>query len=75
MNNYVKCDQYGSPIDVHLESHDKIDTIEVKIPKEIYGWVVDIIDDKPKLRTLVDLKVCVRMHSILAQESMQPKID
>ena len=50
---FVNCDEYGSPIDCHLESYHAIDTIEMKIPSEIKGWVVE----NGELESLVDYKV------------------
>ena len=56
VKEFVNCDEYGSPIDCHLESHHPIDTIELKIPSEIYGWIVEN-DEKLKLGSLVGYKV------------------
>ena len=61
VKEFVKCDEYGSPVDFHLDSHHPIDTIEVKIPSEINGWVVEN-DEKLKLESLVDFKVHVSVH-------------
>ena len=61
VKEFVNCNEYGSPIDFHLESYHPIDTIEVKIPSEIYGWVVEI-GEKLKLESLVDYKVSVNLR-------------
>ena len=55
VKEFVNCNEYGSPIDFHLESYD---TIEVKIPSEIYGWVVEIGEKE----SLVDYKVSVNLR-------------
>ena len=67
VKEFVKYDEYGSPIDFHLESRHPIDTIEVKIPSEIYGWVVEI-GEKLKLVSLVDYKVSVHLESKCRKE-------
>ena len=38
---FVNCDEYGSPIGCHLVSYNPIDTIDMKIPSKINGWIVE----------------------------------
>ena len=53
VKEFVNCNEYGSPIDFHLESYHPIDTIEVKIPSEINGWVMEN-DQKLRLKSKVN---------------------
>ena len=53
---FVNCDEYGSPIGCHLVSYNPIDTIDMKIPSKINGWIVEN-GEKLKLESLVDYKV------------------
>ena len=60
VEEFVHCDEYGSPIYFHLESHHPIDTIKVKISSKIYGWVVEI-GEQLKLQSRIDLKVSAHL--------------